>query len=260
METTDKQVLISGSFVNSKSGVAAFVGLIDSLNTIKWIKTYKPGKADYYGLLCKPANDGFVLALQANSQKSQAVILMSLDFNGNIKTTREINTASVPEILLYDDVNLTTLLACKGKKYNNFSVSDDSLRVYLFDTGLNILREKYLWFDGYLSNIIKSNNRSYIFGSFNKLNKPDDTHISLESGVSNVFLNTLDVDGNSLQFKTFPDSFSYFPLKINKINSDLIDVMSLKGVNPADASINDINDLKPHYFIVNTQGSVTFLH
>jgi hypothetical protein len=257
-ETPGREVIISGSCFAKNSDVSAFVAVIDTLNNIKWLRTYKPGQAMQYGLIAKPINDGVIMATVSKTQRSQSVTMLTFDNEGNVKTTKEIKTPSIPRKIVYDDINQTTLLACKGNVFDPFSMADDSLGVYLIDADLSVLWIKKFGFNGNLSDVLKINNQFLLFGAFNRLTSPDGRDITLGSGISNVFLSILDAEGNSVQTITYPSEVSYYPLKVAKINSDFIDIISIKETKPGEALLNENKTAPPYYLITTTKGDGYF--
>jgi hypothetical protein len=253
-----REVIISGSSFTGNSEASAFVAVIDSTNTIKWLRTYRPGQASQYGLIAKPAGDGILLVMVSKTQKSQYLTMLLLDKDGNVKTTKEINTPYIPRKVLYDDINQSAFLACKGYEFGQFSLSEDSLGVYVFDANLSVVWNKKFWFDGYLSEVLKINNQFLIFGAYNRLNSIDGKDFTLSNGILNLFLSVLDAEGNCLQTTTYPAAFSYYPLKIVKINSDFIDVISVKEKRPDDILQNENIMSTLHYLITTTKGNDYF--
>jgi hypothetical protein len=254
----NNKYLVSGSYVAKANDVSAFVALIDSANNLKWLKTFKPGAAQYYGLQLQPLNEGILLAMVAKTKKSQSVSLLLLDNEGNLKTSKEIKTQSLPRKILYDDINQTILVVVKGSNFSPFSEDADSLGMYQMDASLKVLWTKRFWFEGYLSNVLKVNNQFYVFGSYNKLKTPDGKNLALEEKKFNAFLSVVDADGKYVQTSTYPSNSSYYLTKVVKINSDYIDAIAVQDLNPVE--ILKSKDKKPssYYFITTSKGEVYF--
>jgi hypothetical protein len=121
---------------------------------------------------------------------------------------------------------------------------------------------KECWFDGYLSNILKINDQLYIYGSYNKLKGNDSTSYVLGENIYNCFLNVIDADGNWTLTKVFKTDSSYYPLKTLKINSDYVEIISVKDIKPDIPVItnNSFLDSKPFYLITTSKGGVFFQH
>lgn len=253
---------LTGSFYQKNSNPVPFVAVIDNQKSIKWIKTYKMGTGPQYGLHISSITDGIVFTITEKTNKGIKNYLIALDIDGNIKSSKDINVPGVIRTLLYDDINQTLLIASKGTEFWPYIADSDSLRVLMTDLSFKRKWHKECWFDGYLSNILKINDQLYIYGSYNKLKGNDSTSYVLGENIYNCFLNVIDADGNWTLTKVFKTDSSYYPLKTLKINSDYVEIISVKDIKPDIPVItnNSFMDSKPFYLITTSKGGVFFQH
>ena len=101
-----------------------------------------------------------------------------------------------------------------------------------------------------------------IYGSYNKLKGNDSTSYVLGENIYNCFLNVIDADVNWTLTKVFKTDSSYYPLKTLKINSDYVEIISVKDIKPDIPVItnNSFMDSKPFYLITTSKGGVFFQH
>jgi hypothetical protein len=164
--------------------------------------------------------------------------------------------------LQYDDINQSLLISAKGTEFWPYTADSDTLRVFMTDVSFKIKWQKKYWFDGYLSGILKINDQLYIYGSYNKMTGIDSTNYVLGDNIYNCFLNVVDADGNWNFSKVFKTESSYYPLKTVKINSDFVEIISVKDIKP-DISVitnNSFRESQPFYLITTSKGEVYFKH
>lgn len=253
---------LTGSFFQKNLNPVPFVAVIDNQKSIKWIKTYKIGTGAQYGLHISSITDGIVFTITEKTNKGIKNYLLTLDIDGNIKSSKDIMVPAVIRTLQYDDINQTFLIAAKGTEFWPYTTDSDSLRVFMTDLSFNIKWQKKCWFDGYLSNILKINDQLYIYGSYNNLTGNDSTSYVLGDNIYNCFLNVIDADGNWNLTKVFKTDSSYYPLKTVKINSDYVEIISIKDIKPDIPVItnNSFRDSQPFYLITTSKGEVYFQH
>jgi hypothetical protein len=182
--------------------------------------------------------------------------------DGNIKSSKDINVPEVIRTLQYDDINQTLLIAAKGIEFWPYTADSDTLRIFMTDLSFKIKWQKKCWFEGYLSSILKINDQLYIYGSYNKMTGIDSTSYVLGDNIYNCFLNVIDADGNWNLSKVFKTESSYYPLKTVKINSDFVEIISVKDIKP-DISVitnNSFRESQPFYLITTSKGEVYFQH
>ncbi len=220
------------------------------------------GTGPQYGLHISSITDGIVFTITEKTNKGIKNYLIALDIDGNIKSSKDINVPGVIRTLLYDDINQTLLIASKGTEFWPYTADSDSLRILMTDLSFKRKWQKECWFDGYLSNILKINDQLYIYGSYNKLKGNDSTSYVLGENIYNCFLNVIDADGNWTLTKVFKTDSSYYPLKTLKINSDYVEIISVKDIKPDIPVItnNSFMDSKPFYLITTSKGGVFFQH
>jgi hypothetical protein len=253
---------LTGSLFQKNLSPVSFVAVIDNQKSIKWIKTYKMGAGPQYGLHISSITDGIVFTITEKTTKGIKNYLLTLDIDGNIKSSKDVNLPAVIRTLQYDDINQTFLLAAKGTELWSYSIDSDSLRVLMTDLSFKKKWQKKCWFDGYLSNILKINDQLYIYGSYNKLKGNDSTSYVLNDNIYNGFLNVIDAEGNWNSTKVFRTDFSYYPLKAVKINSDYVEIISVKDSKPDIPVImnNSFRDSRPFYLITTSKGEVYYQH
>jgi hypothetical protein len=253
---------LTGSLFQKNSIPVPFVAVLDNQKSIKWIKTYKKGTGAQYGLHISSITDGIVFTITEKTSKGIKNYILTLDIDGNIKSSKDINVPGVLRSMQYDDINQSFLFAAKGTEFWPYTPDSDSLRLFMTDLSFNIKWQKKCWFDGYLSNILKINDQLYIYGSYNKLTGNDSTSYVLGDSTYNCFLNVIDAGGNWNLTKVFKTDASYYPLKTVKINSDYVEIISVKDIRPdilvfAD---NSFRDSQPFYLITTSKGEVYFQH
>jgi hypothetical protein len=253
---------LTGSFFQKNLNPVSFVAVIDNQKSIKWIKTYKMGAGAQYGLYISSITDGIVFNIAEKTNKGIKNYLITLDIDGNIKSSKDINIPAVIRTMQYDDINQSYLIAAKGTEFWPYTSDSDSLRILMTDLSFKRKWQKTCWFDGYLSNILKINDQLYIYGSYNKLTGNDSTSYVLGDSIYNSFLNVIDADGNWNLTKVFKSDSSYFPLKTVKINSDYVEIISVRDIKP-DISViteNSFRESKPFYLITTSRGEVYYQH
>jgi hypothetical protein len=253
---------LTGSFFQKNLSPVAFVAVTDNQKSIKWIKTYKMGTGAQYGLFISSITDGIVFSITEKTAKGIKNYLMTLDIDGNLKSSKDINVPAVIRTLQYDDINQTFLIAAKGTEFWPYTTDTDTLRVLMTDLSFKKKWHKKCWFDGYLSGILKINDQLYIYGSYNKLTGNDSTSYALNENIYNCFLNVIDAEGNWNLTKVYKNGSSYYPLKTVKINSDYVEIIAIKDRKPDIPIItnNMFRDSQPYYFITSSRGEVYFQH
>jgi hypothetical protein len=253
---------LTGSLFQKNQNPVSFVAVIDNQQSIKWIKTYKMGTGAQYGLQISPITDGMIFSITEKSNSGIKNYLLTLDIEGNVKSSKEIKVPAVLRTLQYDDINQTLLIAAKGDDLWPYTSGSDSLNVMMTDLLFNIKWQKKCWFDGYLSDILKINDQFYIYGSYNKLVGSDSISYILDNNTYNGFLNVIDANGNWLKTKVFKTDFSYYLLKTVKINSDYIEMISIKDIKP-EISVKisgSYRDTTPFYLITSSKGEIYLQH
>jgi hypothetical protein len=253
---------LTGSLFQKNLNPVPFVAVIDNQKSIKWIKTYKLGTGPQYGLHISSIPDAIVFTITEKTNKGIKNYLLTLDIDGNIKSSKDVNLPAVIRTLQYDDINQTFLLAAKGTELWPYTIDSDTLRVLMTDLSFKKKWQKNCWFDGCLSNILKINDQLYIYGTYSKLTGNDSTSYVLGENIYNCFLNVIDAEGNWNLTKVFKTDCSYYPLRTSKINSDYVEIIAVKDIKPDIPFItnNSFSDSKPFYLITTSKGDVYFQH
>lgn len=253
---------LTGSLFQKNLNPVSFVAVIDNQKSVKWIKTYKMGTGAQYGLQVSQITDGIIFSITEKNNLGIKNYLLTLDIEGNIKSSKEIKVPAVLRTLQYDDINQTLLIAAKGGELWPYTPDTDSLNVMMTDMLFNIKWQKKCWFNGYLSNILKINDQFYIYGSYNKLVGSDSVSYVLDNNIYNGFLNVVDANGNWLNTKVFKTDFTNYILKTVKINSDYVEMISIQDIKPEISIIinRSYRDTKPFYLITSSKGEIFFQH
>jgi hypothetical protein len=100
--------------------------------------------------------------------------------------------------------------------------------LYLLDSGLTNIWNNTLQFTGYLSNIVKTNNQFYVYGSYSEIKDAAGKNTATAGNKINLFVYNIDATGNWQSFTLFDAPFSYYPLLVSKISNEYVDVISVK--------------------------------
>jgi hypothetical protein len=242
---SNKKVFISGSYATGESTIA-FVALLNELSDVEWLKTLDKTSEKSYGVLTSEADNGFATVVTAVSSTETVNTMYLLDINGNVKKNVKLASAAIPRKLMYDDISQTFLLAFKGTSFMPYLVSKDVLQLYKLNADLSQGWQKDLPFTGYLSNVIKTNDRFYVYGAYNTVTDSGKT-LSIGDDKINAFVYVVNASGDRLSLKTFDASFSYYPLWVSKISNEYVDVISARAT-----------DNTAYYMILSTDNEVYF--
>jgi hypothetical protein len=250
--TSDKKALITGSYVNN-SETQAFAALLDDSYNIEWLKTFSKKEGKNHGILAAHSDNGFTIVVSADNNKEISNEIYLLDVNGNVKKNAPLGAPAVPRKLIYDDISETYLIAFKGNSYQPYEITNDVLYLHLLNFNLTNVWNNTLQLTGYLSNVIKTNNRFYVYGAYSEIKDAADKIVATDNNKVNSFVYTIDASGNWLSLKTFDAPFSYYPLLTSKISNEYVDIISAKD-KPA------LSDTKnsAYYLILSSDNNVYY--
>ena len=250
-------MFIAGTHVADRQNVA-FAALTDSMGAVMWLKEFKQGNDNNHAMLTAMLNDGFAVVVSTPANDAVKSRMLLLDANGNTKTTKDLNAASVPQKLIYDDIAQNYVLAFKGGSFMPYSASDDELQIYMLNAKLEPVWNKSLTFDGYLSNVIKTDDNYYIYGAYGKMTDGNGKQYNTEANRMNMFVYPVNAGGAWLNVSTFDAPFSYYPLHVTKINNEYVDVIAIKDAQAA-KFIEDKNvGGTPYYMIIHSNSDVYY--
>ncbi|MDR0559872.1 MAG: hypothetical protein LBG92_06850 [Prevotellaceae bacterium] len=251
-----KKALVTGSFIDSQDkSQSAFVATLNEAGETEWVKVLDLQNSKMRGVLIAAADNGFAAVISAetgNGELQNNIYLF--DSNGNTKKNAKLSATAVPRKLLYDDIAETWLVAFKGTSFNPCAVSSDALQTQLLRADLTQIWSNRIDFTGYLANIVKINDLYYIYGAYNSLlNTVSNEKMSTGNDGFNAFVCHISTNGATKTFKTFAESFSYYPLYVNKISNEYVDMVSVKA--SSDGSINRDNSA---CYMILTEGNEVY--
>jgi hypothetical protein len=225
----NKKVFVAGSYINSNS-IIAFVALLNEVSDVEWLKTLDKTGDKNYGVLTSEADNGFATVVTAVNGTETVNYIYLLDNNGNVKKNIKLASAAIPRKLMYDDISQTFLLAFKGNSFMPYIVGKDVLQLYKLNADLSPGWQKDLPFTGYFSNVIKTNDRFYVYGAYTTITDGDKT-LATGGDKINAFVYVVNPSGDRVSLKTLDAPFSYYPLWVSKISNEYVDIISARADN-----------------------------
>jgi hypothetical protein len=224
---SDRRTFVTGSYVSGLETLA-FAALLNRADSIIWLKTFDRKEGRSRGVLAAHSDNGFMTVVSTDNTIAITNEIYLLDVTGNVKNSVKLEAATVPRKLMYDDISETFLIAFKGRSYASYGVDSDALSMYLLDSNLTRVWNTSLQFTGYLSNVIRTNNRFYVYGAYSKIKDASEKETVTEDERINAFVYTADAMGKWLSLKTFDAPFSYYPLLVSKISNEYVDMICAK--------------------------------
>ena len=222
----NKKVFVSGSYIDAKSATLAFAALLNEQGEIEWLKVLDKKEGKNYGLLTGFSDKGFVVVASAENNRLIANYLYLLNEKGEVVKNLELAPPSVPRKLIFDNIDETLLIAFKGDALAPQAVSNDVMQVIMLKSDLTEAWSYSLQFSGYLSNVIKTNNRFYFYGACSEIKAADGKTTATRNRKINAFVDVLDANGGKIALKIFNADFAYTPLLVTKINNEYVDIIS----------------------------------
>jgi len=246
---SDKNMLIAGTHAIDKQKTA-FAALVDSAGAVKWLKEFKQTNTDSHALLTALLNDGYAVVISSKTNGKITNRILLLDANGNTKTSKDLPISSVPQKMIYDDIAQTYILAFKGDTYMPYHANSDIFNICMLNSKLETVWSNSLFFDGYLANVVKTDDNFYIYGAYSKLTTENGKTYNTNANRVNMFVCPISADGKWMSVTVFEEPFSYYPIAVSKINNEYVDVISVKDKQP-DKLIEDRNvGGMPYYLII----------
>jgi hypothetical protein len=250
----NKKVLVAGSYASPNSEVLAFVALLSEKSEVEWLKTFDKKEGKNHGVLTAVTDNGFAVVVTVEAEQGMTHSLYLTDGTGTVKKNVVLTATAVPRKLFYDDISQTFLLAFKGTSFMPFAISNDALQLIQLKADLSGSWSREWPFIGYLSTVIKINDRFYVYGAYNQLTDASGKKISAGDNRVNAFVYTLDETGKEVALKTFDATFSYYPLWVSKISNEYVDVIAVRG--SADGYMDETN--KSYYLILSSDNEVYY--
>jgi hypothetical protein len=251
----DKKVFVTGSYVNQQAPPVAFAALLHDSTNIEWVTLLDKKGVPGRGLLAAQTDNGFAAVVTAGNDKEAANYLYLLDPAGAVKKSAALAATAVPRKLMYDDINETFLLAFKGSSLLPYSSSGDALHVCRLKADLSEDWNTAVPFAGYVSNIIKTNDRLYIYGAFSELTGAAGNRIVAGDKKTVAFAAIVDAGGHRLTEEVFDAPFSYFPLYVSKISNEYVDMIAVKDAPPDDDAAKNSH---AYYLIISADNKVHY--
>ena len=257
LQLSDKAMFIAGTRAVNKQKIA-FTAVVDSIGGVKWLKEFRQANADTHAMLSALWNDGFVVVISQPAGNLVKNRILLLDAAGNTKSTKDLSFSTVPQKMVYDDIAQTYVLAFKGTSFVPYSVSYDPLHICMLNERLETVWSKSLEFDGYLSNVIKTDDNYFVYGAYNRLIDDAGIQYNLDANRVNMFVYPINAEGIWLNVNTFNASFSYYPLLVSKINNEYLDVIAVKNVRPDKIVEEKEISGDPYYLIIHSNKNVLY--
>ncbi|MDR0668309.1 MAG: hypothetical protein LBF90_06810, partial [Prevotellaceae bacterium] len=256
----NKKVFVTGSYAKSPEETLAFAALLNSeASAVEWLTTFDKHEGRNHGLLSAGVDNGLAVVVTAITKNEAGKDAFSnyiylLDGSGSVKKNVRLTPTAVPRKLLYDDIGETFLLAFKGTALTPYALSNDALLLVRLKTDLTPSWSTELSFIGYVSNIIKTNDQFYVYGAYNTLTDAAGRRVSAGDNKIGAFASTLSPDGKWLALKQFDAAFSYYPLRVSKINNEYVDMIAVRASN--DGFLEESN--RSFYQIISAANEVVY--
>lgn len=255
---TDKKMLLAGTYVNRGGQKFGFVALVDTLKEVQWLKTFRQGEGSRSCVLVGQVNDEIATVMTTANIKTGAVKnhMIILDWNGNTKQTKELQIPAVPRRMIIDDISYSYIIAFKGNVNAEFVQSEDSLYVCRLDAQLNTSWRKSLWVNGYVASLVRAEKFYYVYGAYSRLVDFQKSEFSIGDRV-NAFACSIEDNGTWGTCSRFDSPYTYFPIRVSKIDSRMVEVISVMDTYP----YSIIKDMRtkigdPHYMAISFGGNV----
>ncbi|MDR0694033.1 MAG: hypothetical protein LBF81_01860 [Prevotellaceae bacterium] len=252
----NKKIFVTGSYVNKAAELTAFAALLNDNTAIEWVKLFDKKGEKNRGLLATQADNGFAVVIAAGNDNETANYLYLLDANGTVRKNTKLAATAVPRKLMYDDINETFLLAFKGNSLLPYDSSSDALQVFRLKSDLSNDWEIDVPFNGYVSNIIKTNDQLYIYGACSELTGATGNSLSAGDKKTVAFVAIVDADGRRLTEEIFDAPFSYYPLYVSKISNEYVDMIAVKDALPDE----DAAKKSPSYYLIISADNKIYYH
>jgi hypothetical protein len=230
----NKKTLVAGSHLSAKEKVTPFAALLSAPDSVEWLTTFSSKDEAGFGLLTGQADNGYAVVVSTGSRvEVTSSYLYLLSSSGSVAKSLKLSSAAVPRKFMYDDVGGTFLLAFKGDDFSPYSMAEDAIQLQVLRSAdLTEVWSNSLQFSGYLSNIIRTNDRFYVYGAYSELVDANGKVASTARRQVNAFVYPIDAAGQWLSLKTFDADFSYYPLLVSKISSEYVEMMAVRNVSP----------------------------
>ena len=247
----DNGMFIAGTHIVSMQKIA-FAAVADSMGNIKWLKEFRQGNDSNHAMLTALLNDGYAVLVSTPANDGAKNRMLLLDANGNTKTSKDLAFSSVPQRLIYDDIAQNYVVAFKGTSFMPYSVSNDALQICMLDAKLETVWNKSFSFDGYISNVIKTDDKYFVYGAYSKLTDESGKQYATDANRMNMFVYPINAAGSWLNVNTFNAPFSYYPLHVTKINNEYVDVISIKDTHAGKMIEEKKLGGAPYYMIIHS--------
>jgi len=178
--------------------------------------------------------------------------------NGNTRTTKDLLFSSVPQQLVYDNIAQTYVVTFKNNSYMPYAASGDPLLIAMLDARLETVWAKALAFDGYVTNVIKTDDNYYVYGAYRKLTDETGRQYTTQANRMNMFVYPVNAEGEWLSVTVFEAPFAYFPLNVVKINNEYVDVISIKDAQPDQLIESRMVGGDPYYMVIHSNNNIFY--
>ncbi|MCL2072456.1 MAG: hypothetical protein FWH18_00890 [Marinilabiliaceae bacterium] len=250
----DNAMFIAGTHSIDRRQVA-FVAMIDSMGTVKWLKELPQGN---HAILTAVLNDEFAVIVSSPFDNMVKNKMILLDKMGNVKNSKDLPFSTVPRALIYDDIAQTYTISFKGTSFKPFYSSNDMLNISMLNAKFEPIWNKSVTFDGYIANMVKTDDNYFIYGAYQSLTDDNGKQYSTDAGNINMFIYPITAEGNWTKVTVFKEPFSYYPLFVSKINNEYVDIISVKDAHPDKLIQEKSVNAQPYYMIISANRSLYF--
>jgi hypothetical protein len=244
----DQSILIAGTFTRDKQKTA-FAALVDSIGAVKWLRDLGQANTVSHAMLTAITNEGFAVVVSTPKTDNVSNKIHLLDAKGNIRTSKDLTITAVPQKMIYDDIAQNFVIAFKGNTFMPFLVSEDVCQICMLNEKLVPVWNKSLTFEGYVANVVKTDDNYYLYGAYSKVTDENGKTYSTVSNRINMFVYPVNARGEWLSVTLFEAPFSYSPLHVSKINNEYVDIIAVKDLR-ADRLIEDKTTNGTSYYMI----------
>ena len=256
-----------GGYIGKQGKKAvAFVAQTYRSKNIKWLKILG-ANANFNECACfTEMLDNGSIALINGSIQSKAKctnILIRFDTEGNEVSKKELKAIEMPRFVSYDDINDRLVVAFNGMDLDATKCSSENFTLYSQQLKTDsVYWTKSFELKGNLVDIEKMDENLLVYCNFtryiNESGLPIVSKAQETDESSNVVCFIIDKAGKIIKSIPYFSDKSYYALKIEKLNSELINIIGIGGVPQGIYSTTNSDLGKLFYLLVNSDGKTIY--